>query len=267
MPFIILPRNEKRQRFGTAIEDLCAVLRGILPHTRSLPTQGGKVCLGSSPAPDSLLQAKACAGAWRVSIRQCTCKLRPGEGFACISDYSGEEDLGRRALVSISPIMSSAFNYQNQSVQSNLQPFKKEFQQLGEDLQAGNMVAAQSDFATLQKLGPQGVSTASGPNSSALAKAMQQLSQDLQSGNLSAAQQDYAAVQQDVQQHAVHMHHHHRAGASEISQMFHQSDEDLQAGDITSAQQAYASLQQELRQIGAAGQNSASTGSTVSVSA
>ena len=54
--------------------------------------------------------------------------------------------------------LSSLLDYNaqsTQSVQSKKQQFEKEFQQLGTDLQSGNLSAAQSDFATLQQLGPQ----------------------------------------------------------------------------------------------------------------
>ncbi len=53
--------------------------------------------------------------------------------------------------MSLSGISSSnLFSYENQSVQNNMQQFQQEFQQLGQDLQSGNLSAAQSDFTTLQ---------------------------------------------------------------------------------------------------------------------
>jgi hypothetical protein len=94
-----------------------------------------------------------------------------------------------------------------------MQQFKQEFQQLGQDLQAGNLSAAQADFVTLQQLGLQGPSTSTAQSSSPLAQAFKQLSQDLSSGNLSAAQQDDVKIQRAIQSQASqtqgHHHHHH----------------------------------------------------------
>lgn len=176
--------------------------------------------------------------------------------------------------MSVSPIFSSGiFQYATQGTQnksSNIQQFTKEFQQLGQDLQSGNLSAAQSDLATLEHLGPNSNSTTSGPASSPLAQAFQQLSQDLQSGNLSAAKQDYSTIQQDIQNHAARMHHHHHGGgdqSSQISQLFQQLGQDLQSGDLTRAQKAYAQLQQDMSQwAGSQPSSSGSTGSNSSIS-
>jgi outer membrane protein assembly factor BamD (BamD/ComL family) len=159
--------------------------------------------------------------------------------------------------------------YQNQTIQNNLQQVQQEFQQLGEDLESGNLSAAQSDFATLQQLSPQSSATnttTSTENSNPIAQAFNQLSQDLQAGNLTAAQQDYANIQQDFQnlsqnqtgqtetgqtqagQTQGHHHHHHGGGSSqsEISQLFEQLGQDLQSGNLSTAQQTYNSLVQDL---------------------
>lgn len=182
--------------------------------------------------------------------------------------------------MSVSGISSSLFDYSNQTTQNEMQ-HEKEFQQLGQDLESGNLSAAQSDFTTLQQLAPQSSSTTSTSSSSAnsLVKAFNQLAQDLQSGNLSAAQQDYANIQQDFEQAAQsqsqqtegHHHHHHdggEGGSSNLSQLFDQLGQALQSGDLSSAQQAYNSLAQDFQQ---AGQSSATTqavtSSSVSVSA
>ncbi len=107
--------------------------------------------------------------------------------------------------MSVSGILSSnLFSYQNQNVNNN-QQFQQDFAQLGQDLQSGNLTAAQSDLSTLEQLKPQATtSTQNNP----VAQAFSQLSQDLQSGNLSAAQQDYTNVQQDIQKHISGTHHH-----------------------------------------------------------
>jgi outer membrane protein assembly factor BamD (BamD/ComL family) len=179
--------------------------------------------------------------------------------------------------MSVSAIFSSnLFQYENQKTQNNnIQQFKQEFQQLGEDLQSGNLTAAQSDFAALEQVGPNSNSTASGPASSPLANAFQQLSKDLQSGNLSAAQQDYTTMQHDIQDHAaqMHPHHHHRgagAEASQVTPLFEELGQDLQSGNLSSAQSAYARLQQDLPQLAAApssSSGSSASNSSISVSA
>jgi outer membrane protein assembly factor BamD (BamD/ComL family) len=173
---------------------------------------------------------------------------------------------------------------------SSLQQLQQEFQQLGKDLQSGNLSAAQSDFVTLQQDLPQSSNTSSSSASSnPIAEAFNQLSQDLQSGNLAAAKQDYTTIQQDLSQDSSqgtgvegHHHHHHHGGGDEssaasssstsssdstsssstsnpISQLLTELGKDLQSGNLSAAQKAYTSLQQDL-------QNSSQTGATSSQS-
>jgi len=158
------------------------------------------------------------------------------------------------------------------SMFSQLQQFQQEFQQLGQDLQSGNVSAAQSDFATLEKALPQTSSTSTSQSSSPIAQAFNQLSQDLQAGNLTAAQNDYSTIQQDFQSQAsqVHSHHHHHAGGSQqsqASQLFAQLGQDLQSGNLTSAQSDFSSLQQLLQGNSGSGTSSGSTYTGVSVNA
>ena len=178
--------------------------------------------------------------------------------------------------MSVSGISStSVFNYAAESVQDRHQQFRKEFEQLGKDLQSGDLSAAQADFTALQQLTPQNHATSSSQSVNGLATDFAQLSQDLQTGNLSAAQQDYAGILKDMQSQAtqMHGHHHHHHGGNEgsnaIQQSLQQLGQALQASDLSSAQQAYAALQQEFQQ--AQSQNkfpvSPSNTSTVSVSA
>jgi hypothetical protein len=166
----------------------------------------------------------------------------------------------------------SSINFQDfhiQSMQSRMQQFRQEFQQLGQDLQSGNLSAAQADFATLQQLGPQANSA---QGAASITQDFNQLSQDLKSGNLSAAQQDFTKIQQDVQTQPVHAHHHHRQGqaANDISQEFSQLGQALQSGDLAAAQQAYKSLQQDFQMFsqnnGLAGSQAPSTSSSRGVS-
>lgn len=122
--------------------------------------------------------------------------------------------------MSITSIFSNVSNYLNETSsvrerpQPNMQEFKQDFQQLGQDLEAGNLSAAQADFATLQQVGPRGLSNPGLHPNNPVAKAFDHLSQDLQSGDLSAAQQDYAKIQQGVQRQAAATEKHPRPQVS-----------------------------------------------------
>ena len=159
---------------------------------------------------------------------------------------------------------------------SSFQHIKQESQQLGSDLQAGNLSQAKTDFDALQQNLPgaqqtstpasqTGMQTSAQTPQNSLAAAVSQLAQDLKAGNLSAAQSDIAAVQQDVQQIGQqqgtggthhHHHHHHSSGLGQpsngqqsISDLFSQLGSSLQSGDLTAAQQAYSTLQQDFQQV------------------
>jgi len=162
--------------------------------------------------------------------------------------------------MSVSGISSSNLfsEYNTQDVQSTMKQIHQEFQQLGQDLQSGNLSAAQSDFATLQQLVPQNSSTSSAQSNNPIAQAFNQLSQDLQAGNLSAAQQDYSTIQQGFQNQGaqmqgarMHGHHHHgggeSSGTSEINQLLDQLGQALQSGNLSTAQQVFSSLQKEFQ--------------------
>jgi outer membrane protein assembly factor BamD (BamD/ComL family) len=164
---------------------------------------------------------------------------------------------------------SSLFSYltsQNAHGSNNKgQQFRQEFAQLGQDLQSGNLSAAQADFATLQQNQPQSNLASSAQSNNPIATAFNQLSSDLQSGNLPAAQQDYTTIQQDFQNRSSqgqstqgHHHHHHGGGSSggsnsssssAISQLFNELGSALQSGNLSNAQQTYTSLQQDLLQF------------------
>src|SRR6202142_461700 len=155
--------------------------------------------------------------------------------------------------MSVSGIASSLFNFIQQATQTRAQKFQQEFQQLGQDLQSGNLSAAQTDFATLQQSAPPSSSTSSVQSTSPLAQAFTQLSQDLQAGNTTAAQQDFATVQQDLQTESAQPHHHHHHGggggeSSAISQLLSQLGQSLQSGKLATAKQTYATLQQDFQQ-------------------
>src|ERR1700722_4760825 len=106
----------------------------------------------------------------------------------------------------------------NSAASSSSNPVLQAFQSLGQDLQSGNLSAAQQDFATIQQSAQQAqasgqahhghhhhrTSDSSDSNSSSPISTLQQdftsLGSDLQSGNLSSAQQAYASLQSDLQQ-------------------------------------------------------------------
>ncbi|HEY1464121.1 MAG TPA: hypothetical protein VGF44_11955 [Terriglobales bacterium] len=175
--------------------------------------------------------------------------------------------------MSIVGLLSSSFlnfgsQIQNTNIPAQAQQFQQEFQQLGQDLQSGNVSAAQTDFTTLQQNAPSSTSQSSNP----ISQAFGQLSQDLQSGNVSAAQQAYASIQQDMQAQGSHMRHHHHPSSGEatnstqqnpVAQLFSELGQDLQSGNVSAAQQAYSSMQQDFSQfaldMSSAGSTAAST--------
>ena len=116
-------------------------------------------------------------------------------------------------------------------------PILQAFQTLGQDLQSGNLTAAQQDFATIQQ----------------------------------SAQQAQASGQ------AHHGHHHHRTSDSSdsnssspistLQQDFTSLGSALQSGSLSSAQQAYASLQSDLQQFLPSFTSTTSTPSSTSSSA
>jgi hypothetical protein len=154
---------------------------------------------------------------------------------------------------------SSALSQSMQGWQVRAQTIQSEFQQLGQDLQAGNLTKAQSDFSVLsQNAG------GSMQGNSALAQAFGSLGTALQSGNLSAAQQAYTNIQQDVQQTGQNQTPQHRSrhGGMSISsplssvgtaltQAFGTLGSALQSGNLSAAQTAYSSLAQDLQQLSA----------------
>ncbi len=170
----------------------------------------------------------------------------------------------------------SVLNGNTQTTQSRMQQFRQVFQQLGQDLQSGNLSAAQSDILTLQQSVLPAASTTASSSKNRIAQDFSQLSKDLQSGNISAAQKDYAAVQQDFQSRPTHRHHHHSGGGtSGISKVLGGLGQAaqfvanlgvhllgplgvaLQSGNLSAAQQAYGGVQQVMQQL--AQSNAAST--------
>jgi len=157
--------------------------------------------------------------------------------------------------MSVSGISSgSSLSQTMQTWQAQAQKIQTEFQQLGQDLQAGNITQAQSDFSTLS----QNISSPMQTNSS-VSQAFAALGTALQSGNLAAAQKAYTTLQQDVQQTGQsHPHHHHAGGSSQtnssssgsmLSQLFGSLGSALQSGSLSTAKTAYSALTQDLQQL------------------
>jgi hypothetical protein len=175
--------------------------------------------------------------------------------------------------MSVSGILSSAvFGIGAQIFQSRMQKVQKQFQQLGQDLQFGNLTAAKSDFATLLQLRPAASSGTPATTTNPIAHDFAQLAADLKAGNTKAAQQDYAKIQQDLQSQPTQTHrrtrHHSGSGSSDVSQLFTQSGQALQLGNLTAAQQAYATMQAQFQQYARMNPSPTQSGSTgVSVSA
>ena len=170
--------------------------------------------------------------------------------------------------MSVPGIIGSAVS--SNPITSQYRLTNSEFQQLGQDLAAGNLSSAQSDFAILQQAFGQTSSTSSSSASASstsnpVAQAFQQLSSDLKSGNLTGAQKDYLTIQQDLQNQwgSHHLHnHHHTVGSGNGNEL---NELNLMQGSTTSTpqtgssspQQVYAALAQELQQLALA--NSGST--------
>jgi ribosomal protein S20 len=160
------------------------------------------------------------------------------------------------AVATISP---NSF-FQSLCVQNNpnrFQQLRTEFQKLGQDLQAGNMQAAQNDFTALAKNLPGQQSAAS-----SFSQAISSLSEALQSGSVTAAQQAFSQLQQGAKQTAnyfrPHNHHVFTGGPfsgqlTSLTQAFSGLGQALQSGDVSAAQQAYAALAQEFPQLTSAG--------------
>lgn len=153
-------------------------------------------------------------------------------------------------LMTVNSISSSNVTQMNdaQYYQDQLQKIRNGVQQLGADLQAGNLSQAQSDYALLSQNVP-------GSQNDTLNQDFTALGQALQSGNLSDAQTAYATLLQDLQK--THHHHHHSANAQAASQQsnpiveaFDALGKALQSGDLSTAQQAYSTIVQDLQQYG-----------------
>ncbi len=158
--------------------------------------------------------------------------------------------------MSVVGIASTALS-QLGNIQSKFQGVQSEFKTLGQDLQAGNLTQAQTDFVTLSQSVTSQLSS-----TSPFAKAFNAVGQALQSGDLSAAQQAFAAIAPAGTGSAGVHHHHHVASAqssssSAQSNLFAQElstlGQALQSGNLTAAQQAFSAMQQGWQQTQGSG--------------
>jgi outer membrane protein assembly factor BamD (BamD/ComL family) len=102
---------------------------------------------------------------------------------------------------------------------TNINPVAQAFAQLGQDLQSGNLTAAQQDFKTIREDSQQQLNLSpvqihhrhyhlmesqqdfsSAPQSNSIAQDFSKLAQSLQAGNLQSAQQAFSTLQTDLQQ-------------------------------------------------------------------
>jgi predicted lipoprotein len=152
--------------------------------------------------------------------------------------------------MSVLGIASTALS-QLGNIQSKFQQVQGEFKTLGQDLKAGNLARAQTDFVTLS----QSV-TSQLTSSSPLAKAVNAVGQALQSGDLSAAQQAFSSISPTMAgPTAVHHHHTPASGSSAASfaQELSTLGQALQSGNLSAAQQAFSAMQQSWQGSGTSG--------------
>ncbi len=168
--------------------------------------------------------------------------------------------------MSVAGIASAGLS-QLASLQRNYQQVRGEFKQLGQDLQAGNLTQAQTDFVTLSQ---SAASQFSG--NSPVAKALNSLGQALQSGNLTAAQQAFGSLPSHLVGPCAVPHSVHAGAASaqqsSFSQALSQMGSALQASNLSAAQQAFSAMQQSWKQMesngGAMGDSLAAAPSAIS---
>jgi len=166
----------------------------------------------------------------------------------------GQVAEGKEQKMSVTGISTANF-FDTTDVEGETKKRKAEFDQLGSDIQSGNLSAAQEDYVELTQNSANG---ASGANSSdPLAIDFSALQNALQSGNLSEAQTAYAQIQQDFQNPG----NGSQPGSSQngIAQDFQSLAQALQSGNLSGAQTAYTTLLQDLQDLGQNGSTSSSS--------
>jgi hypothetical protein len=142
----------------------------------------------------------------------------------------------------VGAIGSSAVS-QLANIQRSYQQVRGEFQNLGQDLQAGNLAQAQTDFVTLSA----SVSTQYGANS-AVSKTLNAIGQALQSGDLSTARQAFSTLPPGLTGQPGTGHAGHHGTMHPCLKGLDKLGQALQSGDLTGAQQAFAAMQPNWQQ-------------------
>jgi len=130
------------------------------------------------------------------------------------------------------------------NIQRSYQQVRGQFKQLGQDLQAGNLAQAQTDFVTLS----QSAAAQFGSNSP-ITKTLNTIGQALQSGNLSAAQQAFTSLPIGMTGSCAGPHHAHMGATQKFGQALDQLGQALQSGSLAAAQQAFSAVQQIWQQV------------------
>jgi hypothetical protein len=118
---------------------------------------------------------------------------QPEQGWSLVPQAQG----GDMSSLSISA-SSGSMPQIDQSQMSKMAQMKSLFDQLGNDLQSGNLSAAKSDYAAIKKNAPQGAPQSDGGPMAQMQSKMDQLGQALDSGDLAAAKTAYSAIQQSA---------------------------------------------------------------------
>lgn len=142
--------------------------------------------------------------------------------------------------MAFSAIGSSLSGSGADAIQLLLQQYGQEFQQLGKNLQGGNLAAAQADFVSLHRDTPQTAGTQSDFTT---------IQQDLLD---EAAQKTQAAVPAAAATTHVPPPPHggvSQSAVSQINQLIAQLGLELHSGNLTLAQATYNSLQQDLQSL------------------
>ncbi len=157
--------------------------------------------------------------------------------------------------MSVAGIASSALS-QLANLQRNSHQVQGEFKQLSQDLQAGSLTKAQTDFVTLS----QSAATQFSSNSPT-AQALNLVGQALQSGDISGAQQAMVSVPiGKVGPSAVSQPSHMPPIAGTLSNTLSQLGGALQSGNLSAAQVAFKAVQQSWQDLSSQTANSISTG-------
>lgn len=124
------------------------------------------------------------------------------------------------------------------ALQNQYLQVRNQFKQLGQDIQAGNLTKAQSDFVTLSQAAASQLG-----GSSPMAQALNNIGKALQSGDLSGAEQAFSLVAK-VGANAVPHHSHVPPMGAKLTQGLDQLGQALHSGNLSAAQQAFAAVRQ-----------------------